>query len=183
MFIWLMVLLVSGWIAPAKAQDWDAADRATNRLAPSVFVNLPAAIRAELERRGCTIPQPFGTTSPANVVKGRFTSPGRIDWAVLCSRDRTSSILVFRAGSATAVVDLASEPDQGSLQGVGNGAIGYSRALGVADPTYIKEHYARYGGPKPPPLDHDGINDIIVGKGSLVWYWYGGRWLKLTGAD
>jgi hypothetical protein len=29
----------------------------------------------------------------------------------------------------------------------------------------------------------DGINNIFVEKGSLVWYWDGGRWLKLTGAD
>jgi hypothetical protein len=90
---------------------------------------------------------------------------------------------VFRGISATSVVDLAGEPDEGALQEIGNDAIGYSRALGVADATYIREHYARYGGPKPPPLDHDGINDIFIEKGSVVWYWYGGRGLKLTGAD
>jgi len=183
MFIWLLVLLVGESIAPARAQDWGAADRATRRLAPSVFRNLPVVVRTELERRGCTIPQPFAATGPANVISGRFTSRSRTDWAVLCSRDRTSSILVFRGGSTAAVVDIASEPDVNSLQGVGNGAIGYSRALGVADAKYIRDHYDRYDGPKPPPLDHDGINDIFLEKGSAVWYWDGGRWLKLTGAD
>lgn len=183
MFIWLVVLLVGEPITSARLQDWDAADRATMRLAPSVFVSLPAVVRTELERRGCTIPQPFNATRPENVIQGRFTSPTRTDWAVLCSRSRTSSILVFRGGSAAAVVDIASEPDVNSLQGTGSGAIGYSRALGVADAKYIRDHYDRYGGSKPPPLDHDGINDIFIGKGSLVWYWDGGRWLKLTGAD
>jgi hypothetical protein len=40
-----------------------------------------------------------------------------------------------------------------------------------------------YGGPKPPPLDHEGISDIFIGKASVVWYWYRDRWLKLQGAD
>ena len=44
-------------------------------------------------------------------------------------------------------------------------------------------HHELYGGPKPPPLDHDGINDMFVGKASVVWYRYQGRWLQLTGAD
>jgi len=32
-------------------------------------------------------------------------------------------------------------------------------------------------------LDHDGINDTFVEHASVVWYWYGRRWLQLTGAD
>jgi hypothetical protein len=35
----------------------------------------------------------------------------------------------------------------------------------------------------PPPLDHDGIDDGVVEKGSSVWYWYRGRWLELTGSN
>jgi hypothetical protein len=68
------------------------------------------------------------------------------------------------------------------LQVVGaNGAIGYSRALGVANAKYIREH--NRNDPNLPRLNHDGINDIFVEKGSSVWYWYGGRWLELSGAD
>jgi len=44
-------------------------------------------------------------------------------------------------------------------------------------------HHELYGGPKPPPLHHDGINDMFVGKASVVWYRYQGRWLQRTGAD
>ena len=183
MFSWLFVFLVGGSMTSVRAQDWEAADRATKRLSPSVFVNLPRAIRTDLERRGCTIPQSVTATNPENVIKGRFTSPTQTDWAVLCSRSQTSSILVFRRGSVAAVVEIASEPDVNSLQVIGEGRIGYSRALGVADVSYIRDHYRRYGGPKPPPLNHDGINDIFIEKGSLVWYWDGARWRKLTGAD
>src|SRR5262249_49110621 len=47
------------------------------------------------------------------------------------------------------VAVLAQRPDVVDA----GGAVGYSRALGVASPAYIREHYAAYGGPKPPPLD------------------------------
>jgi hypothetical protein len=65
----------------------------------------------------------------------------------------------------------------------GGRVVGYSRALGVAQPGIHREHYDAYGGPKPPPIDHDGIGDIFVEKASVVWYWYRGRWLQLQGAD
>ncbi len=32
-------------------------------------------------------------------------------------------------------------------------------------------------------IDHEGIEDGQVGKGSLVHYYHNGKWLKLTGAD
>jgi hypothetical protein len=163
------------------AQDWEKADLATARLPPSAFPELPASIQKELERRGCTIPQPFIGTHQ-NVISGRFTSAKQTDWAVLCSVKRRSSILVFRPGSA-AVAELAEQPDSGALQMIGGGAIGYSRALGVADAEFIRVHHERYGGRKPPPLDHDGIDDVFVEKGSTVWYWYRARWLQLTGSN
>lgn len=111
-------------------------------------------------------------------------SAAQYDIAVLCSQERASSILVYRGGSTAAVAELARRPDADFLQVVtSGGVIGYSRALGVADPTEIQAHYTRYGGPKPPPLDHDGIHDIFVEKASVFWYWFDGHWLQLQGAD
>jgi hypothetical protein len=87
-------------------------------------------------------------------------------------------------GSTSSVAELATQPDANFLQVVNSGdLVGYSRALGVADPKYMREHFQRYGGPTPPPFDHDGIDDIFVGKGSVVWYWSEGRWLQLQGAN
>jgi len=168
----------------AVPQDWQRADAATVRLRPGAVPGLPEPVRQELDRRGCSIPQNFATKRPHNVVRGRFTSSSQLDIAVLCSRNRVSSILVFRGGSPAAVAELAREPDLTYLQVVEVGdVVGYSRALGVADAKYIREHHRQYGGPKPPRLDHDGINDIFIEKGSVVWYWSSGRWLQLTGAD
>ena len=162
---------------------WDSADAATVRLPPTAFPQLPLAVRSDLERRQCTVPQAYDDTTPANVVSGAFRRAGETDWAVLCSRNDTSRILVYWGGPPGSPDSLASEPDRSQLQGgVGTG-IGYSRALGVASPAYIRKHYEWYGGSTPPPLDHEGINDIFVEKASVVWYWYNGHWLSLTGAD
>ena len=162
---------------------WAKADEQTRRLRPNAFANLPAAIVGELQRLGCTIPQTDGTREPQNVITGRFLSAANRDWAVLCSRDRVSAILVFPNGAINGVREVESSPDANWLQGVGGNQIGFSRAIAVADARYIISHYEEYGGPKPPSLDHDGINDIFVEKGSSVLYWHRGNWLRLQGAD
>lgn len=163
-------------------QDWAAADIATTRLKPASFTEVPGAIRAELERLGCTVPQPHGATRRANVIRGNFTSSRQVDWAALCSRERVSVILVFRGASTTDVVELPGKPDRDHLQTLSGGVIGFSRELAVASATFIREHHDRGDTPLP-PLDHDGIDDRFIGKGSVVWYWTGGRWLQLAGSN
>jgi len=162
---------------------WDTAAANIRRLPPSAFGDLPEAIRRDLERRKCTVPQIWDDSVPHNVVRGHFARPGQTDWAVLCSRNGVSAILVFWHESADTVAELDSMSDGTFLQGVGGGQIGYSRQIGVADSAFINRHYGWYGGPEPPPLDHEGIDDAFVEKASVVHYWYEGRWLRLTGAD
>jgi hypothetical protein len=53
----------------------------------------------------------------------------------------------------------------------------------VASARLIREYQRGFGGPASPPLDHDGIDDSFLEKGSSVWYWYRGQWLELQGAD
>jgi hypothetical protein len=167
-------------------ENWDTADRATVRLKPSVFPDLAAPIRADLERRGCTIPQDAYERGrpPHNIIRGRFTSAIQMDVAVLCSINRVSVILVYRGGSTKGVAELAKHPDRDFLQGMGpDQPIAFSRGLNTVSPKYIEDHAAAYNKPKPPPLDHDGIDDGFDGKASVVWYWYGGKWLALQGAN
>jgi hypothetical protein len=180
--VWVLALAIA--VAGASNQDWARADREIRRLSPSVFPNLPMAVRAELGRRGCLIPQPFTARRPENVIRGHFTSPAQTDWAVLCSIAGVSSILVFRGGSVINVAELQRLPDRTFLQVVAdNLAIGYSRAIGVANARLIRKYQKEFGGLVPSPLDHEGINDIFVEKGSSVWYWHRGQWLELQGAD
>src|SRR6266487_4404220 len=117
-------------------QDWQAANAATVRLKPSAFPGLPVAVRRYLERRGCEIPQAFSDKAPHNVVPGRFTSAMQMDIAVLCSKVRVSTVLVFQGGKTSAIAELAQHPDEAFLQVVdAGGVVGYSRALGVASPS------------------------------------------------
>ena len=170
--------------APLQVSDaWDRADLEIVRLPPDAFASLAPSVLADLNQAGCTIPQPWQTVEPTNVVYGRFTDPGRLDVAVLCSVEGVSSIRVYRDGSTTDVAAVRPAPDRRYLMDVGGGEIGFTRENGVADPKFIRDHHAVYGGPKPPPLDHDGVDDGFFEAASVVWYWHDGEWLQLTGAD
>jgi hypothetical protein len=178
-----LLVMMAGTSQLPSPEAWAEADRATRRLDPSEFADLPRTLQAELRRRGCGIPQPFTNGPRQNVIRGSFTQADQVDWAVLCSRRLSSAILVFRNGDSGAAAELARRPDADFLQVVEPNRIGFSRALGVASAEYIREHHARYGGPEPPALTHAGINDVFVEKGSVVWYWHQGKWLQLTGAN
>lgn len=158
-------------------------DLQVTRLTPSAIPKLPANIKGELERRGCTIPQELTGKKPQNVINGEFTRKGQIDWAVLCSVNQVSTILVFHNASEKNPSELAPESDIDMLQDVGGGVRVYSRAISSVGGEYILSHYRAYGTSKPPTIDHQGINDIFVGKASVVHYFHAGRWIKLTGAD
>ena len=166
-----------------ELDEWDIADRETVRLQPSVFSQLPENIVLALQSRQCTIPQIYDDSKPHNVISGEFKKKGQKDWAVLCSKDLTSSILIFWNGSVENPTVLSPRPDKGALQGIGDDRIGYSRYIDTVGKTYIEYHYRAYGGPQPPPIDHDGIADGQAGKGSSVQYYHNGKWLQLTGAD
>jgi hypothetical protein len=162
---------------------WTEADRATIRLDPERFTELPRSLQIELRRRGCSIPQPFGNGPQQNVIRGSFIRAGQVDWAALCSRERRSAILIFRNGNPGAIVELARRADAGFLEEVGANKIGFSRTISVASAEFILQHHEWYGGPVPPSLTHVGINDAFLEKASVVWYWHRGRWLQLTGSD
>lgn len=167
------------------AQDsWEVADTATARLPPHAFPQLPANIVKYLQRRGCTVPQTYMSAEPHNVISGEFARRGQRDWAVLCSRRRVSSIIVFWRGSTKAVSEIAGVADKGFLQTVNEGGtIGFSRMIEPVGADFIDEHYKAYGGTKPPLIDHQGINDAFVEKASVVRYYHRGKWLELQGAD
>ena len=164
-------------------ERWAQADRATIRLDPAAFMDIPRSVLLGLQRRGCSVPQPFTGSSRQNVIRGSYYRPGQVDWAVLCSRARTSSILIFSKGGIGATEELARRPDADYLQTIGGDRIGFSRAISVASAAYIRQHHQRSGGTEPPSLTHVGIDDAFIEKGSVVWYWHRGKWLQLAGAN
>ncbi len=151
------------------------------RLSPAAIRGLPANLVKELERRGCTIPQEALTKKTTNVIKGEFAKRGQTDWAALCSVNGASTILVFWKGSEKNPAVIAPMEDRIYIQGFKKDQFRYSRGIRTVAKDFIQRHHAAYGGPKPPAIDHQGIDDMFVGKASVVWYYYDGHWLKVAG--
>jgi len=118
-----------------------------------------------------------------SVINGEFARAGQKDWAVLCSAKGASSILVFWKGSEKGPADLAPAKDIDYLQGDGGDKIVYSRGILPVGRDQILGDYKAFGGPVPPPIDHQGIDDAFVGKASGVHYFFKGKWLRLQGGD
>ncbi len=176
-FILFTVVALSGAAA--------AADASIKRLPPSAFPELPSAIRQTLEHRTCRIPQIWEgwKVDRHNVIRGAFFKKRQTDWAVLCSIDGKSTVLVFPQGSSRPAAELAAADDELFVQTVNQGELGFSRAINATDPKRILQYYKEYGGPKPPPLNHQGINDAFVEKASVIRYFHKGKWIELSGAD
>jgi hypothetical protein len=153
------------------------------RLPPSAFPELPVAVKAELERRGCTVPQLKKGAPLSNVIHGQFAVRGRADWAVLCSVQGSSSILVFQKGAEKNPASMSERNDFNYLQGSSPDNYVFGRVLAVVGKDFITKHYEAYGGPTPPPISHEGIEDSVYEKGSEVDYLYSGKWIILSGSD
>jgi hypothetical protein len=156
--------------------------RTVRRLPPSAFPNLPTAIRHQVEVRGCEIPQEaFGGGNNANnVIAGEFAQRGQKDWAILCSKDRNSSILVFWGRPTSCSAEIRSEVDAKYLQGDGTGRFVYSRGIRAVTEAQLRG-YADH--PPAGLMKHQGIEDAFIGKGSTVVYCIDGRWKDIASAD
>lgn len=167
----------------APRNERQKAEREIRLLPPSAFPELPVEVIEQLQHGGCTVPQASGIPERHNVIKGQFARRGQTNWAVLCSKEGKSCILIFSEKPNGCPNELACEEDESFIQMIGDGRMGYSRKINAVSSNYILEHYKRYAGPVPPRLDHQGIDDGVAGKSSHIHYCYQGKWLKLTGAD
>ena len=176
------LLLLSASTGTLAAQDeWAMAERGISRLAPISFSKAPPKIIEALENRRCLVPQVAGDSTPHSVVKGSFTRPGQTDWAALCSRARASTIVIIWGGPSDCPDEMEVRQDKAYLIKGSDGTIRYLRKIEAVLPARIKALFSRYGGDPPPPLNHDGINDRFLGKGSVIRYCYEGKWRELTG--
>jgi hypothetical protein len=179
--------------AASQQIDWDRAAREVVQLPASRFPMLPEAIRGDLERRGCTIPQASpliyeSAAQPHNVARGKFLAPNREAWAVLCWTSRAQQILLYDSGAATAQDSIGPTDHRTFLQGMGGGSVAYSHVISAATPEIIRGLHQRAAQHSrvvelPDPLDHDGVTSGYIGKGSVVYYLFRGRWMQLPGAD
>lgn len=150
------------------------------RLAPAAFPELPGVVRDELTRRGCLVPQTFAAKQPENVISGKYRDGSSRDWAVLCSREGYSSVLLFWNGAAQSVEEFARQKDTDYMQPHANDFYEYSRRITTAPPERVrkKKENRKLG-----PFEHDGIDDAFVGQGSLIYYFRQGQWTQLQGGE
>lgn len=179
------VILAGSLPKTTLAQNrWAKADLDVLRLSPRVFVELPGRVVRKLVSLRCTIPQLKGFSDRHNVISGNFRGTNQTDWAVLCSRERTSSIIVFWGGSPNSYSIIAAAADRGFLQTIdGDGTIGFSRKITAINKPGILLYAREFRGPKPPPTNHQGIDDAFFEKASTIHYYFRGKWVQLQGAD
>ena len=158
---------------------------AIRRLRPVAFTSLPLAVRRDLERRSCLVPQPYDARILKNVIHGSFTAARVSEWAVLCSVNDTSRILIYRIDRGVRLLDsLGRAWDGASVQGIGGKRWGYSRLIRtMAVRKTSRWRHDVDGHPIPQPVDHDAIEDIFEDKGAEAFYYAAGRWYRQVTAD
>jgi hypothetical protein len=97
--------------------------------------------------------------------------------------NNSTALLAFRNDRDTNPQTVITSEDGGYLQVLESDKIGYSREITAVNRDFIMSHYRAYGGPEPPPIDPQGIDDAFLEKASVTWYYHEGKWLRLQGAD
>jgi hypothetical protein len=146
----------------------------------SSFPDLPAAVQAELVRRGCLIPQTYEAHHPENVVRGSFERPGSQDWAALCSAGGAVSLLVFFSSAPDKPSTLASAPETNRLQVHDlTGVLGFDWNIDKATPDEVRE--AQIGmEPRPPRIDHDAVTESTADRKTIYHFWAKSAWTVLN---
>jgi len=177
------VLSLTSYFTLAQETEWDIADRNIVRLSPDSFPQLPKIVSSYLKFEGYTIPQSYLiTVKPHNVISGHFKNGSQTDWAVLASKDRVSSILIFWNGMLDTISSIGIAPDKDYLQGIGGKAIAFSRSIELIGRKAVLDYV---GGTDNVTLinEHDGINDLFLDKASAIHYLSSGKWYKFYGVD
>ncbi len=140
---------------------------------------------AQLKTRGCRIPQAgHFNPKPHNLIRGEFVKKGQVDWAVLCSKNNKSSIVLLSLSKQQCTQELAVADDSTFVQQVDSNQYRFSRMITTATKSDIARYMKREGGQ--PQLmdsdfDHEGITDEFVGKGSLIFYCKDAKWGETAG--
>jgi hypothetical protein len=155
-------------------------------LLPSAFPELSRSIRTDLQRRHCKIPQLTylpGFQKRENVISGHFSNHGQTDWAVLCEVGGTSTILIYWNASEINPTELAQQKAEVPFAYTADNHLENIRIISTAGKRHIMTSYQRFGGTKPPLIDHDGIEDGLDGKSSSINYLYRAKWIGWTSSD
>jgi hypothetical protein len=186
-FVWLLGLLACA-CSVALAQQRDPATAQLNEsgqivvagrstaylirhLPVSSFPSLPEELAAQLNRRGCLIPQTYEARRPENVIHASLERAGSSDWAVLCSERGTVSLLVYFSSAPAELLVLASAPETTRLQVHDpSGVLGFNWGIDPVSPEQVRTAQTPLKH-RPARLDHDALADSVV-EGRTVYHFY-----------
>ncbi|HWZ25335.1 MAG TPA: hypothetical protein VN037_08645 [Verrucomicrobiae bacterium] len=168
-------------------------DTAIRKMQPADVAELPPVFVEKLNTRGCVIPQ-FGEVGRAgatagdpaqaagltNVIHGEFARHGQEDWAVLCSKGGSSTIVIFWGKTTACPASLARLEDAHYLKRGADKKMRYSRSIRALGKSELGDR-AGIAGLK--DFSHQGIDDRFVGKSSAFFYCSGGKWKIFPGKD
>jgi hypothetical protein len=148
-------------------------------LPPASFPNLPPAIVSQLNAQHCMIPQTFEARKPENVIRGEFEASGSTDWAVLCSHDGSTDLLVFFHSAPEKPFTLATIKNTDRLAAdTPSDPLGSAWGISTIPPDGMRH---TPGVHQHGPFNHDGIEDDFIEHASTVRYYRNGSWLALEG--
>jgi hypothetical protein len=165
---------------------------AIRKLPPGDVAGLPAQFVEKLNARGCAVPQ-FGAVGrandtagggdagePTNVIHGEFARNGQEDWAVLCSKGGSSTIVIFWGKATTCSASLARLEDAHYLKLGKDKKVRYLRSIRALGKSDLGDR-AGIAGLK--SFSHEGIDDRFVGKSSAFFYCSDGKWKIFPAKD
>jgi hypothetical protein len=170
-------------------------DTAIRKVQPGDAPGLPPEFVEKLNARGCMIPQfgdvgrvnapaaagdPGAADSTTNVIHGEFARHGQEDWAVLCSKGGSSTIVIFWGKTTECPASLARLDDAHYLKRGKDKKIRYSRSIRALGKSELGER-AGIAGLK--NFSHQGIDDRFVGKSSAFFYCSEGKWKIFPAKD
>jgi hypothetical protein len=146
------------------------------RLPISSFPELPAPIAAQLEHRGCLIPQTYEAHRPENVIHASLEHAGSSDWAVLCSSAGTVKLLIFFGDSPESPTVLVSEPEMTRMETYdSSGVLGFAWGIDPASPRRVHEAQSAMEH-RQPMLDHDAVADSFIEKATVYHFFSKSGW-------
>jgi len=162
--------------------------RWVRRFPPDSFPDLSKPVSDTLVGRGCLIPTPGYR---ANVITGAFTAKDIVQWAVVCSVNDTSQILVLDAKNGVVLDSLGRSPDVNWIQSNVNSTWLFSRFISTVPMSRLNivpidttgEDVLYYGAVLPKPIDHDGIDEAFLDKASETYYFAQRKWFMVSSSD
>jgi hypothetical protein len=156
---------------PSNRSDWNDWPAYWELRRVADVQEIPAGVREELERLGCSIPRYRPATVETSVIWGELERSGQRDLAVLCARaDQTSATYIF----------YAADPARRQVMPQSGSSITLETRAAVQrrlDPNKPLEP------DMPATVDHDALEIGCCECCSTIFYLHRGRWFTLPGAD